>query len=479
MPHPTIIQGGMGVAVSGWQLARAVSLTGQLGVVSGTALALVLVRRLQCGDIDGHMRRALDHFPFPSIAARIIEGFYIPGGKAPSEKFRSLPFPNHPLHPALLEVTVAANFVEVYLAKEGHDGVVGINYLEKLQIPALASLYGAMLAGVDYIIMGAGIPRFIPGALDAFAQQKCASLKLDVQGATPDQYVSHFDPLEFSGGVALPALKRPYFFPVVSSATLAATLARKSNGTVDGFVVEQSSAGGHNAPPRGAATLNPRGEPIYGPRDEPEFDRYRALGIPFWLAGSFGQSGGLARALEVGATGIQVGTAFAFCQESGIDPILRQRVIEHARTATPDIRTDPLVSPTGFPFKVLELEGTLSEEAIYSARQRLCDLGYLRELYQKPDGELGYRCAAEPIDAYLHKGGQLPNTQGRKCLCNALSATIGLGQTLDDGTCELPIVTAGDHLHDITRFLANGQSSYSAADVIRCVLESSSAVDRG
>lgn len=36
-PNPLIIQGGMGVAVSSWPLARAVALEGELGVVSGTA----------------------------------------------------------------------------------------------------------------------------------------------------------------------------------------------------------------------------------------------------------------------------------------------------------------------------------------------------------------------------------------------------------------------------------------------------------
>ena len=44
---PPIIQGGMGVGISDWRLARAVSLRGQLGVVSGTALDTVMVRRLQ------------------------------------------------------------------------------------------------------------------------------------------------------------------------------------------------------------------------------------------------------------------------------------------------------------------------------------------------------------------------------------------------------------------------------------------------
>lgn len=40
--EPIIIQGGMGVAVSAWPLARAVAETGQLGVVSGTGIDVVV-----------------------------------------------------------------------------------------------------------------------------------------------------------------------------------------------------------------------------------------------------------------------------------------------------------------------------------------------------------------------------------------------------------------------------------------------------
>ena len=46
-PLPRVIQGGMGIAVSSWRLASAVARAGQLGVVSGTALDLVLARRQQ------------------------------------------------------------------------------------------------------------------------------------------------------------------------------------------------------------------------------------------------------------------------------------------------------------------------------------------------------------------------------------------------------------------------------------------------
>ena len=77
------------------------------------------------------------------------------------------------------QLTMLANFVEIFLAREGHDGIVGINLLTKVQMPTLPSLYGAMLAGVDYVLMGAGIPREIPGVLDALAQHSTVLLRSD------------------------------------------------------------------------------------------------------------------------------------------------------------------------------------------------------------------------------------------------------------------------------------------------------------
>src|SRR5664280_556905 len=53
---PQVIQGGMGVAVSGWPRPGPGASSGQLGVVSGTALEAVCARRLQQGDPGGHTR---------------------------------------------------------------------------------------------------------------------------------------------------------------------------------------------------------------------------------------------------------------------------------------------------------------------------------------------------------------------------------------------------------------------------------------
>lgn len=451
----------MGAGVSDWRLARAVSLTGQLGVVSGTALACIFARRLQSGDLDGHMRRALEHFPVPDVAARILEDYYISGGKSADKPFELTPLPTLQLGADLSALTVAANFVEVFLAKEGHTGLVGINFLEKIQFPTLASIFGAILAGVDYVLMGAGIPRHIPGVLDRLARAEAVELKIDVEGALPgEEFMARFDPVAFCRGT-VPALKRPLFLGIVASATLAMTLARKSNGKVDGFVVEGETAGGHNAPPRGVLQLSEAGEPIYGPRDVADLEKIRDIGLPFWLAGSYGDPEKLAEALRLGATGIQVGTAFAFCEESGIRSDLKQQTLELSRKGEARVFTDPLASPTGFPFKVVQLPGTLSDPAASSARVRLCDLGYLRHAYRKDDGTIGYRCPAEPVEDFVRKGGALAATEGRVCVCKGLLANIGLAKAND-----LPLVTAGNDVAQIARFLPPGRESYTAADVI-------------
>jgi nitronate monooxygenase len=468
--EPSIIQGGMGVAVSGWHLASTVARLGQLGVVSGTALAVVLARRLQMGDPGGELREALGQFPFPAMAARIVEEHFIPGGKAAHTPFTLTAMPTLTPRPALVELTVAANFVEVFLAKAGHAGLVGINFLEKIQLPTLPSLYGAMLAGVDYILMGAGIPRSIPGVLDRFAKGEPADLRVDVEGAlSGEEHHSHFDPREFCGGNP-PQLKRPKFLGIVASATLAMTLARKANGRVDGFVVEGPTAGGHNAPPRGALQLNAAGEPVYGPRDIVDLDKIRELGLPFWLAGSYGRPGKLAEALGCGAAGIQVGTAFALCRESGLTPELKQKILSLSRAGQAKVYTDPKASPTGFPFKLGLIPGTLADVDQYEARPRICDLGYLRHLFRKPDGSIGYRCPAEPIEHFLKKGGTLEETVGRKCVCNGLPSTVGFGQTRPETGLEPALVTGGDDLAQVAEFLEPGADSYGAADVIRKLL---------
>jgi len=464
MAYPLLIQGGMGAGVSGWQLAREVSRLGHLGVVAGTALDAILARYLQEGDPGGHFRRAIDTFPFPAIAERALRRYFIAGGKSPDAPYRSVPIHSLRSPQALVELTVLANYVEVYLAKEGHDGVVGINYLEKIQLPNLASLYGAMLADIDYVLMGAGIPREIPGALDLMAAGREASTQLSVVGAARgEEDRVKFDPRSLAGD-SPPQLSRPRFLPIVSSVVLAKTLIKRATGHIEGFVIEGPGAGGHNAPPRGALTLDETGQPIYGDRDRVDLTFFRELGRPFWLAGAYGHPDRIAEALAAGATGVQVGTPFAFCAESGLEPALRATVLDLVRQDAVKVFTDPAASPTGFPFKLMPLAGTLADPQVYAARPRTCDLGFLRTAYRTADGGVGFRCPGEPEDDYLRKGGDAADTAGRQCLCNGLVANIGLGQVRAGGYREPAILTCGEDLSVLQPYL--DRTNYSAAVVV-------------
>ena len=468
---PKIIQGGMGVGVSNWHLAQTVSKLGQLGVVSGTALDIVLARRLQNGDPGGHVRRALSHFTLPQMAQRVLDTLFVPSGIKPGEPYKVLGMHGIKGNREHDELCIVSNFVEVFLAREGHANPVGINYLEKIQLPHLPSLYGAMLAGVAVVIVGAGIAVEMPGVLDVLAQHQPATYPIRVHGARPDtEATAMFDPAVYhETGVTLVSLNRPDFLPIISSDALASIFLRKANGRVDGFIVEGPCAGGHNAPPRGVLHLSQDGQPIYGPRDVVNLEPMRKLGLPFWLGGSYDSPEQLKAALAAGAAGIQVGTAFALCTQSGLMPEVRLQLVAKALSGEARTFTDPVASPTGFPFKVAQLEETLSDQAVYLKRRRVCDLGYLREPYRREDGAVGYRCPAEPEAHFLAKGGKVEELAGRKCVCNALLANIGLAQRLPAGI-EPRLLTLGDSFCNVGRFCAAGSLDFSAADVIRVLL---------
>lgn len=464
---PLVIQGGMGIAVSNWMLARTVAQRGQLGVVSGTCIDTVFVRRLQDGDRLGDMRRAMAAFPLPEVNAAALKRYFLPDGRPAGTPYKLLPMWKQRVSQAREQIAMLAAFVEVHLARE-YGGLVGMNLLTKVQLPNLATLYGAMLAGVDYVLMGAGIPKEIPGVLDAFAAGQAASIRFDVEET--DRGVTEmltFDPRAHMGD-AVPQLRRPKFLPIVSAHSLASMLARKSNGAVDGFVVEAPVAGGHNAPPRGQLELDADGEPIYGDRDVVDLAQMRALGKPFWLAGDTGSPAALQQARAQGAAGIQVGTLFAFADESGLDPELKRQGLAHVAAGTVEITTDLRASPTGFPFKLLKLAGTNAAPNGAAPRERECDLGYLRTAYRRNDGRIGYRCPAEPVEDWVDKGGAAGATEGRKCLCNGLLANVSLGQDRVTGR-EKGLVTAGNTLAHMNDFL-QGRTSYSAQEVLDYLL---------
>lgn len=451
---PKIIQGGMGVNISNWHLARAVAMLGQLGTFSGVALERVMARILQIGGLDANeIVRVLSNSPDQEIqemGKKIIAKYW----KNPKQGI-----PVFSVNPSrqLIELTICANYTFTFLAKEGHCNPVSVNYLEKIAMPHLFAIYGAMRAGVDFITMGAGIPDQIPAVINAYLEGKTAIYKIPVIGG--DDYVVSFDPEVFFKKKTL-LTKKPGFIPIIASNVLAIVLNKRLAGEIHGFVIEEPTAGGHNAPPRNKVD--------YGVKDVVDYKKIGELGLPFWIGGSYASPEKLQWAISVGATGIQAGSIFALSNDSGMDTTIRQRILKDGFNKTLKTRTDRLISPTGFPFKVVELEGTIAQSTVYEDRKRVCDQGALVSLFKRPDGSIGYRCASEPVEIFLKKGGKIEDTFGRGCVCNGLITTAGLRHSYEDH--EQAIVTLGDNTDFLSHLLQIENGSYSAKDAINYLL---------
>ena len=463
---PVIIQGGMGIAVSNWELAKTVAMQGQLGVVSGTAIDNVMARRLQDGDKSGMTRRALAAFPNQEIVKKILDKYFIDGGKAADASYVMVPKITLEQKRDAQEMLIVANFVEVWLAKEGHNGLIGINFLHKIQMTTAASVLGAMLAGVDYIIMGAGIPRELPKLIRSIAKLEVGSVPVDVIGGSAQ--VTTINPLDFVPADTV--IKKPKFLAIISVDVLGAYLARDEETRPDGFIIEHNSAGGHNAPPRGKWEFDADGEPIYGPKDIADIEKMKKLELPFWLAGTYGNPEKVKAALAQGAAGVQVGTLFAISNHSGFSDKTRKQLLDKLKSNTLEVKTDVKASPTSFPIKIAKLEGHTSTAEGFAARPKLCDLGYLREPAISETGRTIYRCPSEPDDQYIKKGGAIEDIDGRKCLCNGLMSNIGLPQVRKDGYVEAPIVTLGSDIDGAKVLLKSHPDGYGADDAVKWLL---------
>jgi NAD(P)H-dependent flavin oxidoreductase YrpB (nitropropane dioxygenase family) len=282
------------------------------------------------------------------------------------------------------------------------------------------------------------------------------------------------------GKLARRPLKCPAFLAIVSLEDLVKVLAHSDSGAPDGFVIEHHTAGGHNANPVGPLRSDALGQPIYGDKDEADLAAIRDVDIAFWLAGGYGSHEGLERALAAGATGVQVGSMFALAEESGMKADYRTAILNEFKNGTEDaslVRTT-MFSPTGFSFKVVQLAGTLSEQDVFEARRRTCDLGVLQQWGFSKPGEGGnrtlmHRCPSAPVESYMNRRGLERSTEQRRCLCNGLLACVGLGQIHERGgelSEEPAIVTLGDHLDGARRLSRQGQAHYWARDVVADIL---------
>ncbi len=458
---PQIIQAGMGINISTSFLARQAALNGCIGTVSGALADQVLVRELQRGDPGGHFRRALSNFPYQAMADEIIDKYWVPGGYTRNIK-QAPPMTLNPKRESI-SLVVCATFALVWIAKEGHNNPISINFMEKIQMPLIYGITGAMLANVDCVTVGAGIPTKVPGVLDAISEGRNPSYDVSVDYHEQKIVRIEFDLKKFFGN-DFPKLKRPSFIPIISSTKLANILLKRSNGSIEGFVVENFTAGGHNAPPRDGVMLDENGEPIYNQNDIPDLSIMRATGLPFWLAGGYASKEKLAEALSEGATGVQLGSIFALCMESGMRTDVKLEAINQLYRGKIKVFTDPFASPTGFPFKTVNVVTTMADTQYMENRKRVCDLGGLLKPFQTKKGKIAYRCSAEPKSNYLRKLGTATESDGAYCLCNGLidNSTINEGGGAS-------VLTLGTNIEFLSRIIdeLDGCQNYSVSDVMK------------
>lgn len=461
---PDLLQGGMGFDISNPRLAKAVAMAGKelgkdcLGIVASIGAPFLLTEDLQAGDPD--TIRILKTFcPHkPEIAQAILDEFK-EGGHKLAPKPEVLVSGTDKIKEKMMNIAVAAAYVMIEKAKEGHDRPIGINLLEKNQLLILPTLLGAMMAGVNYVLVGAGLPNQVPKVLSDLAVCQTASYALTVTGSR-SSYPLILDPKPYTNGRPL---ELPKFFPIVGSHVLAEYLSKKTK--IDGVVAEYPKAGGHSAPPKKKEVKD--GIAIYSDEDEIDLERMRKLGKPFFLAGGMARK--LKEAKGEGATGIQCGSIFALANESGMDPEIAQRLRQKVRNGEQVVINSAFTSPSLFPFHVALDDVSLSNPDIAANEKKVCAFGILAQAYVKTfndDGtmkEIGFRCPAGP--GFIEKGGKPEDKEGRVCLCAGLLRTTGRGKKHKP-----PIMTLGEDLSSVKELIdSSPDGRYSVLDAVRHV----------
>ena len=333
---PWLIQGGMGIAISGWALARAARAWGDRASYLERPLTACLFDdfKTTASTPSCKVPSIASHYKVSSTTLWHLWLSSANGFDAVSQRADVDPWQHRSIHRrGRVGIIRRSNTRENGPSRCGRDQ-------PSYEGPALnrPSTVRRDSRWCRLRHDGAGVPTHIPGVLEKLALGDPVVLPHSVTGAASDNTTTslHFDPSPY---VPSHALSRPRFVGIVSSHVLATALAKRSNGPVDGFVVERPSAGGHNAPPRGSFEVDGEGNPHYGERDVVDFDAMASLGKPFWIGGGITSAQHVSDAVALGARGVQVGTLFAYCNESGMDPALRRRVLDDVKKGSVIVKT--------------------------------------------------------------------------------------------------------------------------------------------
>jgi nitronate monooxygenase len=115
---------------------------------------------------------------------------------------------------------------------------------------------------------------------------------------------------------------------VLSSATTVAEARELEAAGADAIIAQGFEAGGHRGTLRPPFEIGTVGTMALVPQVAD------AVTVPVIAAGGIADGRGIAAAFALGASGVQIGTAFLSCPESGVDPAYRAALLEGADDAT-------------------------------------------------------------------------------------------------------------------------------------------------
>ena len=115
---------------------------------------------------------------------------------------------------------------------------------------------------------------------------------------------------------------------ILGSATTVAEAHALETGGADAIVAQGHEAGGHRGTFLDHVDLGTVGTMALVPQV------VDAVGVPVIAAGGIGDARGIAASFMLGASGVQLGTAFLVCPEAGINPLHRKALAEVSDHAT-------------------------------------------------------------------------------------------------------------------------------------------------
>jgi nitronate monooxygenase len=338
IPVP-VIQGGMGVGISLHPLAGAVAREGGIGIISSACLDRLVSKRT---------------------------------GK------------KHNSYEAAYE--------EISLAKQ-NGGFAGINIMCALARDYNDSVKGALDAGADVIISGAGLPLSLPAVQDP---------------------------------------KDTALIPIVSSARALEIICKKWEKLgyrPDAVVLEGPLAGGHLGFKMDQIDIDAnRLENLFPPvKDMAE----KYGDFPVIVAGGIYSHEDIAAFMKAGADGVQMGTRFLATEESSASSDYKHAVL----TASDDdiiVAYDP-GSPCGLPFRIIR-QSPMYVSALSKKRKPKCDKGYV--LLKDREGKFSLCPAKESNEHHF-------------CICNGLLSSANFNPESEE-----PLYTVGTNANRVDKILS-------------------------